>query len=173
MTASSTTRIAQADLYPTAPEVLTALDKRIGPPCRHYRLRSSTRAKALPRVGFAAGIRKDRSNPDHTACAPLFAPVGVVLVAQAFLPALRDEGAAASTEGPVPLAGTSRRRMTRAMASNPRHCWSSAQPHPARTRSAMENLKMVSKAQNLIYGTAIKARVNSLFFSDLQISNRR
>jgi hypothetical protein len=37
----------------------------------------------------------------------------------------------------------------------------------------MENLKMVSKAQNLIYGTAIKTRANRLCFSDLQISNRR
>ena len=109
MTTSSTTRIAQADSHPTAPEVLTALNKRTGPPCRHYRLRSSIRAKALPRVGFAARIRKDRSNPDRTACADLFAPVGMVLVAQAFLPVLRDEGAAASTEGPVPQAATSRR----------------------------------------------------------------
>jgi hypothetical protein len=109
MNASSTTRIAQADSHPTAPEGLTAPNKGIGPPCRHYRLRSSTRAKALPRVGFAAGIRKDRSNPDRTACAASFAPFGVVLVAQAFLPALRDEWAAASTEGPVPQAATSRR----------------------------------------------------------------
>ena len=72
MAASSTTPIAQADAHATAG--LAALNKRTVSQCRHYRLRSSTRAKALPRVGFAARIRKDRSNPDRTARAASSAP---------------------------------------------------------------------------------------------------
>jgi hypothetical protein len=70
MTGSSTTRIAQAHSHLTAPEGLTALSKGIGPPCCHYRLRSSTRAKALPRVRFAAESEKT----GRTLTAPLARP---------------------------------------------------------------------------------------------------